>query len=128
MARKIMRVGVNGVAGALDEMAQDFVREVNADTRKAVQKGVRAARKSIQSSTSFRDRSGIYRKGWRTKTEGNDITGHSGAVFQKAHPGIPHLLEKGHGGPHPAPAHPHIQIAAGEGAAAMWAELGGGHG
>lgn len=33
-------------------------------------------------------------------------------IHNKAKPGLTHLLEKGHGGPHPARAHPHIADAA----------------
>nr|DAF27107.1 MAG TPA: hypothetical protein [Caudoviricetes sp.] len=35
-------------------------------------------------------------------------------VHNAKSPGLTHLLEHGHGGPHPAPAHPHIEKAANE--------------
>lgn len=53
---------------------------------------------------------GHYRDGWEAVRSGEpgNITVY---IHNAKKPGLTHLLEHGHGGPHPAPAHPHIEPA-----------------
>lgn len=53
---------------------------------------------------------GHYRDGWEAVQAGEpgNITVY---VRNAKKPGLTHLLEHGHGGPRPAPAHPHIEPA-----------------
>lgn len=77
----------------LNEYADDCV-EVMTD---AVKKTTKQATKELKSSGigGFQDRTGKYRKGWRSKVEETRLSA-EGVVYQGAQPGLTHLLEYGH--------------------------------
>ena len=57
-------------------------------------------------------RPGGYAAGWVAEPDDSGASGTAYRVHNRRKPGLTHLLEKGHGGPHAAPAHPHIADAA----------------
>lgn len=81
------------VNSILNEYADDC-REVMTD---AVKKTTKQATKELKSSGigGFQDRTGKYRKGWRSKVEETRLSA-EGVVYQGAQPGLTHLLEYGH--------------------------------
>lgn len=108
MGRSCIVVSVDGMEDAFRHIVEERLNEMQADTKKAVSKGGRAVIKSIQASGAFKDVTGAYRAGWRMKTDGGTLSGYVATVYNADRPGLAHLIEKGHGGPHPAGAHPHI--------------------
>lgn len=115
MGRSGIVVSVDGMEDAFRHIVEERLDEMQADTKKAVSKGGRAVIKSIQASGAFHDITGAYRAGWRMKTDGSALSGYVATVYNADRPGLAHLIEKGHGGPHPAGAHPHIAPAYEEG-------------
>lgn len=123
MARSGLTVDIEGFAKSLSHLVEVEIDRIDAGSRKAVQKGGKATVESIKSSGAFNDITGEYRNGWRYKTEGSDLEGYVCTVYNASKPGLAHLIEKGHGGPHPAGAHPHIEPAFKEGVKVFEAEL-----
>ena len=54
---------------------------------------------------------GKYAKGWTSDMHHAADGSPYVSVHNAKKPGLTHLLEHGHGGPHPAKAHPHIEAA-----------------
>lgn len=54
---------------------------------------------------------GEYAKGWTSDMHHAADGSPYVSVHNAKKPGLTHLLEHGHGGPHPAKAHPHIEAA-----------------
>ena len=110
-----------GFSEELVNLARSFVNEEQEKVVAAVRKGADVTKQQlVQTSPSD---SGDYAAGWRrsSKVTFDHI---EASVYQAKKPGLPHLLEKGHGGPHPAPAHPHIESAYEIGVATIESELG----
>lgn len=123
MARSGLTVDIEGFAAAMSTIVEQEIDRIDSGTKKAVQKGGRAVVSGIKASTAFSDITGEYRQGWKQKTEGSDLEGYVSTVYNADKPGLAHLIEKGHGGPHPAGAHPHIAPAYEEGVKVFEAEL-----
>ena len=117
------RVSVDGLASAFDGILEEYVEEANEGVRQAVNKGGKAVVKGIKASGAFQDITGGYRDGWREKTEGSPGVRYSSTVYNATKPGLAHLIENGHGGPAPAPPHPHIAPAYEEGVRVFESEL-----
>ena len=102
------------IARTLDDYATDVTEEFFT----AMSKAGKRAKKDLQNTNAFNDRSGDYRKGWAIRTK-REKYGINVLVYNKAKPGLTHLLEKGHatrngtGRSYPAdtPAHVHIKTA-----------------
>ena len=106
---------VNGhkAAELIDIALDDFQTDMTEQVFKACSAAGKLAKKDLQSTDAYTDKSGDYRKGWaiRTKREKFGVTV---LIYNKAKPGLTHLLEKGHDnarGGGRTPAHPHIKKA-----------------
>lgn len=53
-------------------------------------------------------KTGKYAGGWTSKAENRKRKSYARIAYQRKSPQLTHLLQNGHGGPMPAPAHPHI--------------------
>ncbi len=91
------------IRGILDEFAQ----ATYADIKEAVDKTAKDTAKNTRSASPVR--TGKYKRGWARKTTRDTSDNYAATVYNKAKPRLTHLLQNGHGGPRPAPAHPHIQ-------------------
>lgn len=109
---------------ALTAIVERHITEISASTRKAVSQAASAAIDDLAHTPAHGDITGAYRKGWAKKVEGNNVTGYRATVHQKAQPTLTHLIEFGHGGPAPAPPHPHIEAAYEAGARRLMGEVG----
>lgn len=110
-------VKADGFASAMNRI----VGQYGEDVRHALASDVRAAGQACAKglrSTSPR-RTGRYAKGWTSDERSEGDGSVTVTVHNKTKPGLTHLLEHGHGGPHPAGAHPHIEAAANEAFADM---------
>ena len=68
---------------------------------------------------------GKYAKGWTSDMHHAADGSPYVSVHNTKKPGLTHLLEHGHGGPHPAKAHPHIEAAYERGVAFLTERMGG---
>ena len=53
-------------------------------------------------------KTGEYAGGWTSKAENRKRKRYARIAYQIKKPKLAHLLQNGHGGPMPAPSHPHI--------------------
>ena len=93
------RVGLEGLNAALEKMLTQYGEEVNERTSELVPKAGQRAAKALreESQQKFGSPSKQYRyaKGWTsTATKGRTMS--SATVYNKAAPGLAHLLEHGH--------------------------------
>lgn len=117
-------VDITDLGSELSAIVGDYVDEVE----RAAEEDVRAAADVAVSElrATSPKRKGRYASGWASEPDAEDMSGKAYRVFNKTKPGLTHLLEKGHGGPHPAPAHPHIAAAAEKGASELERRISGG--
>lgn len=105
-------VSVDMLAAAIGEVASSYAREVEADADRAVVAAARACASELRGTSP--ELSGGYAAGWTASVSRDALGSVTATVHNKAKPSLTHLLEFGHGGPHPAGAHPHIAPAADE--------------
>ena len=102
----------------------DFKKEVDKKNEKAVRKvGKDTADELKQTSPK---RSGSYQHyadGWKSRVEKDGLGSTISRVYNSTKPSLTHLLEFGHGGPAPAPAHEHIAPAYQKGKAQLEKEI-----
>lgn len=103
-------VDASGFGAAFDGILDDFFRECAVDSEKAVSATGRELVNDLKGSSP--SKTGKYSSGWRMRTESDKFGGYYVRVYNTTKPSLTHLLEFGHGGPQPAPAHPHIAPAA----------------
>lgn len=91
---------------------KDYTNDVAEGVKKAATDiGKATADKLKQSSPKRRGR---YQTGWRSKNTSEKATETVVTVYNQTDYQLTHLLEHGHGGPHPARAYPHIAQAEAE--------------
>lgn len=90
---------------ALSEYADGVQESVN----EAVKDVAKETTKKLK--TTSPKRTGDYRKGWSVKNTSSKATETVVTVYNRTDYQLTHLLEHGHGGRAPAPAHPHIAAA-----------------
>ena len=85
-----------GLDEAIKDILDDFDKGVVVSVQDAVKAATKAGLREVKSNTSiFRRRTGMYRKGWRSRVENGRMTA-SGVIYNASLPGLPHLLEFGH--------------------------------
>lgn len=104
-------ISIDGFAKELNLIVEQEMKRVNKATEASVQAAGQKAVSELKATTAHKDKSGAYRRGWRMKTTGNNVVGYESTVYQANHPTLTHLVEFGHGGPQPAPPHPHMEKA-----------------
>ena len=109
MARSI---SVDMLADAIGETVSSFAREVEEQADRAVEAAARACASELRGTSP--ELTGEYAAGWTASVERDALGSVTATVHNDAKPSLTHLLEFGHGGPHPAGAHPHIGPAADE--------------
>ena len=102
-------VGISAIADGIERICTEYVEELDKKTKQAVSA---AARKTRDKLSQYNSKRGLGRYGasWSVHSEGDSLLGYSSTVYSKM-PGLPHLIEFGHGGPQPAPPHPHMDAA-----------------
>ena len=101
----------------IDRALDDFQTDVTEVMFKACSTAGKKAKKDLQNTNAFEDKSGDYRRGWAIRTK-REKFGINVLIYNKAKPGLTHLLEKGHvtkngtgRSMRDTPAHPHIKTA-----------------
>ena len=96
-----------------DEIAAivaDYAAEVERAAEEDVRAAAQAALEAVKAGSPVKG--GKYAQGWAMEPDAEDPGAKAYRIHNRTKPGLTHLLEKGHGGPHPAGAHPHIADAA----------------
>ena len=114
-------VSTDGFEGAFAAIAAGFERGHDEMARRAVKRAGAKTAKALR-EVSDPKLTGEYAAGWVSSVE-EAYGGTSATVHNASKPSLTHLLELGHGGPQPAPAHPHIEPAYREGAESLIKEL-----
>lgn len=110
------------IQAALQSIVEEYCDEAEDAMYDAVDAGARATKGDLAKSPH--KVSGDYNRGWRIERKGRGSGRVVMVVRNKKRYMLSHLVEKGHGGPHPAPAHPHIEPAAKHGSETVLKRLG----
>lgn len=102
-------IKIDALASEIEKICTEYVKQVDKDTEKAVRAAGNATKDDLASYNSKRGM-GKYGASWVNTVEGSPLVGYSATVHSKM-AGLPHLIEFGHGGPQPAPPHPHMDKA-----------------
>lgn len=81
----------NTIAKTLDEYEAGVIEDMTAVVKKVTREGV----KTIKSNAGVFGGTGQYAKGWTSQVETGRLSA-QGIIYNKAVPGLPHLLEFGH--------------------------------
>lgn len=109
---------------AFSEILDNFKKEVDKDSSKAVRKVGKATAEELKRSSPRSGRADVhYADGWKSTLEQDGYGGAIAHVYNSTKPSLTHLLEFGHGGPAPAPAHEHIAPAYRKGALQLEKEI-----
>lgn len=109
------RVTLDGLAAAIQDVLDEYGKDVAARTEEVVKKVAKAGAQAV--ATSARDNlggTGVYASGWTSRVEVGRLQV-TGVIYNKDRPGLAHLLEHGHVTRNgtgrtfrPTPAHVHI--------------------
>lgn len=93
----------------MSTLISDYENDVNSAQKRTVQKVTRWGAKELRNGASVPVKTGEYKAGF-TSTVDIKRTGAFGTVYNKAKPGLVHLLEKGHAkvGGGRVKAYPHV--------------------
>ena len=115
--RLVMAGDEKGLMDAFSDIFADYQIELDDAVRSDVAEVGESCAKSLKKTSPYRKAVGKhYRNGWVADVTQYEVGGWKCVVHNKTKPGLTHLLEHGHGGPHPAPPHPHIEAAANDAA------------
>lgn len=102
-----VRVSMNDFKEAVNKALEETKNLTEDGLKKAVDKTAKETVNKIKGAAPVK--TGKYSKGWTSKNTDQGGRGTYGkTVYQRTEPRLAHLLQHGHGGPHPAGAHPHI--------------------
>lgn len=100
-------VKVDGLENAVKEALLGTKTLTENALRSAVDKTARETVTKIKGQAPVK--TGKYARGWTSKVTTQDGRGRYGrTVYNAPRYMLTHLLQNGHGGPRPAPAHPHM--------------------
>lgn len=100
-------VKVDGLENAVKEALLGTKTLTENALRSAVDKTARETVTKIKGQAPVK--TGKYTRGWTSKVTTQDGRGRYGrTVYNAPRYMLTHLLQNGHGGPRPAPAHPHM--------------------
>lgn len=91
------------IEAALKLYAKDIKDGLKEEAKKNTAEALRKLKETSPKKT------GEYAKGWESRLEKQEVDGATYVLYNATKPRLTHLLEKGHGGPHPARAYPHIK-------------------
>ena len=95
---------------AIVEITDDYAVELRGEMFQDINAAALQCKKDIVAASPVR--TGAYKSGWtKSKIDNNGLV-IGFTIHNTKKPSLCHLLEKGHGGPHPAGAKPHIAPAA----------------
>lgn len=101
-----IKVDASELEKAVQDVVTDFSRRTRENVRAAVDKTASQVTRKIKSASPAK--TGKYKAGWASRVTEQSNVQYQKTVYNKDRYRLTHLLEKGHGGPHPAGPHPHI--------------------
>lgn len=105
--RNHVKTGMDGLENAILDAMHETRQLTEKALMSAVDKTSRETVKKIRGASPVR--TGKYAKGWSSKvTKGAGRGRYGRTIYNGPRYMLTHLLQKGHGGPRPAGAHPHI--------------------
>ncbi|AJC11720.1 hypothetical protein JI75_02590 [Berryella intestinalis] len=110
-------ISLGDLGGELERVIRGYSDEVRKETERDVRAAARVAVEELRATSP--KGTGEYAAGWAASVKRPAPGSVEAVVGNRDKPGLTHLLEKGHGGPHPAPARPHIEPAAERGIAEL---------
>jgi len=102
-------ISIDRLSDAISKTLMTYSEDVTAAVKDAAKTVADETAKEIAAASPRK--SGKYARGWKTKIAFDSPFERRVIIYNKAKPQITHLLEHGHAGPRPAPAHPHIRHA-----------------
>ena len=115
--RLVMAGDGKGLTDAFADIFADYQIELDDAIRADVAEVGQSCASALKKTSPKRKTSGKhYRNGWVSDVTQYKVGGWKCVVHNRLKPGLTHLLEHGHGGPKPAPPHPHIEAAANDAA------------
>ena len=112
-------MGVGDFGSELIAIVEDYISEVEDSAEEDSRAAAQVALDQLHAGGPYTSRSGKYAAGWAMEPDAEEMQAKAYRVFNRRKPGLTHLLEKGHGGPFPAGAYPHIADAAEAGIAEL---------
>ena len=95
MAHDTITVTIDGFQKVAEAWMKDYANATDAQVRKATdQTAVEVRRRTAEASPV---RTGVYKKGWRSKVTSNARMQYTRTVYNQLKPHLTHLLENGHG-------------------------------
>ena len=101
-----IKVSADEFEKAAQDAMTDFGRRTRENVRAAVDKTASQVTRKTKSASPAK--TGKYKAGWASRVTEQSNVQYQKTVYNKDRYMLTHLLEKGHGGPHPAGPHPHI--------------------
>ena len=101
-----IKVNADELEKAAQDVLTDFSRRTRENVRAAVDKTASQVTRKTKSDSPTK--TGKYKAGWASRVTEQSNVQYEKTVYNKDRYRLTHLLEKGHGGPHPAGPHPHI--------------------
>jgi hypothetical protein len=106
-----MSVGENGTSYTA-EACNSFTNSIGKASEEIVRQVAEDVAEELQKTPPTPKRTGKYARGWKAGDTKHDRVGECFVIVANhTEPSLTHLLEHGHGGPHPAHAQPHIEAA-----------------
>ncbi len=98
---------IDALSDEITSALEDFNQEVTEAVNKAAEKTGKEAVKQLKATSPVRSdgkkrkvNPGSYAKGWKSKTEENEVGVVKAVVYNSKYPGLTHLNEFGHVDPH----------------------------
>jgi len=111
---RVRKVDGHNAAVLIERVLEDYCDQTQETFFKAMSNAGKRAKKDLQATDAFKDRSGDYRKGWSIRTK-REMFGINVLIYNRLKPSLTHLLEKGHATKNgtgrsfrDTPAHSHI--------------------
>ena len=109
---KAKGISLDNLASEVKNTLKIYSEEITAKIKEAALEVAKECAENLKkSSPRGKSKRKVYSKGWLAKVEFENALELRASIHNKNAPGLTHLLEYGHAGPKPAPAHPHIRPA-----------------
>ena len=92
---RVRKVDGHKAAVLIDRVLEDYCEQTQETFFKAMSNAGKRAKKDLQATNAFEDRTGEYRKGWSIRTK-REMFGINVLIYNRLKPSLTHLLEKGH--------------------------------
>lgn len=89
------KVTAENFSEQVEALLEKYSEEVTLTVKDVIKAAAKQGANLVKSNASVFGGSGKYKKGWTSKVE-EDRLSTTGIIYNRAQPGLPHLLEHGH--------------------------------